>query len=91
MRRSLLKQHPQVVADNLRFATQTPVPNSLHNNAATCQESVALGVMLLLRWVAMLESICFNNQTRFSAEKVQGVFSKRMLAAKLVTGETLVA
>jgi hypothetical protein len=59
MWRSFLKQHPQIVANNLRFFPQSPIPNAFHHNAVTCQECVALGIMPLLRRVTVLKPVGF--------------------------------
>jgi hypothetical protein len=56
---SLLEQQPQIVADHLRLSTQAPVPDSFHDNPALRQERVALGIMLLLRGVTVLEAVGF--------------------------------
>jgi hypothetical protein len=91
MRCAFLEKRPQIIAYHLRLVAQSPVPNAFYCNAMTREESVALGIMLLLRRVAVLEAVCFNNQSRFGTVKVERVFSKRMLPTELVAGETLIA
>jgi hypothetical protein len=91
MRRSLLKQRPQIISNNLWFSLQPPIPNAFHHNAVVGQESIPLGVMPLLNWMTVLKTVRLHHHARLGAKEIQSVFSKGMLAAKLVTGESLIA
>ena len=88
---ALLKLHPEIVSNNLRFFLQPPILDSLHYNAVACQERIAFRVVPLMFWMAVLETVGLYNEPRFGTVEVERVFTKGMLATKFVTGESLIA
>jgi hypothetical protein len=89
--RPFLKDHPQIVANNLRFFPKPPIPDPLHHNAVTRQEGIAFCVVFLMLWMAMLKAVRFHNESHFGTVKVERVFSEGMLPTEFVTGESLIA
>ncbi len=91
LRRAFLQRLPDGVAHHLFLPAQSSIPVAQHLDAALLQPTVALRVRSSLFRVAMLRAVQFDVQFCFGAEEIQSVRAERLLAAKLIGGETAVA
>jgi hypothetical protein len=87
MRRPFLKFPKDGIANHLRRASQSRIPEPELLDAKSRKIVRPLFVMLTLLGKTMLGAIQFNREASLFAEKVQGVSASRMLSAKLISTE----
>ena len=91
MRRSLLQCIEYGIADCLWLAPQLRVPETQFLDSKRLEEPGSFCVIGSSSRMSVLETVEFNREPGFFAEKVEEVFSGRMLAAEFVTTESTVS